>query len=374
MKDDDDAAQEECWDLPSDFNLYAKHEVKRVYYPSKKACNKEDDNDDGIDNDNAGTNGHTNTTSSFFLIECIEPDSPLDINNTTQSDSTQYDATGHCVWAGAFLLIQCIHELLEKKYYIKQLFNNNNNNIGKNKNNKRMIEFGCGTGIGGLAFFMMMHKRDDDNDDKDDTYSNSNSNNNSNSENNVVPSSVYFTDNDPDALRVCERNCKLNNLSESSYTIGELTWGEEDADADADADAEYATTTDQFDIALATDVLYDVDLIHPLFTSVSKCLVRPSSSSSSSDGSEEGGGGIFILSHIPRACYNEGNPPEAVEDLEKYIIDEAVKYGLHLVDIVRPPKKKKEDGDASFRRAEISDWTPVANSFVGGGILIFRRA
>jgi len=281
---DNDTAQEECWDLPADFDLYAKHEVKHVYYPSKKACNDSDNNDDN--SNNADTNGHTNTTpSSFFLIECIEPDSPLDINNTTQSDSTQYDATGHCVWAGAFLLIQCIHELLEKKYFIKQLFNNNNNNnnnnnIGKN-NNKRMIEFGCGTGIGGLAF-LMLHKRDDDyDDDNDDDTDDANStlnSNNSNSENNVVPSSVYFTDNDPDALKVCERNCKLNNLPESSYTIGELTWGEKDA--------EYATaTTDQFDIALATDVLYDIDLIHPLFTSVSECLVRPSSASSSSSSS-----------------------------------------------------------------------------------------
>ena len=66
-----------------------------------------------------------------------------------------------------------------------------------------------------------------------------------------------------------------------------------------------ADQRDVFDIALATDVLYDVDLIEPLFTTVSRCI--PSK-------------GIFILSHIPRACYNEGNPPEAVEDLEIYII------------------------------------------------------
>ena len=102
---------------------------------------------------------------------------------------------------------------------------------------------------------------------------------------------------------------------------------------------------------MATDVLYDVDLIKPLFTTVSKCI--PS-------------GGIFILSHIPRACYNEGNPPEAVEDLEQYIIDQAVKYDLHLEIIIRPPK------DDDFT-PEILDWCP-ASAFVGGGILVFRRS
>ena len=43
---------------------------------------------------------------------------------------------------------------------------------------------------------------------------------------------------------------------------------------------------------------------------------------------------IFILSHVPRACYNDNNPPEAVENLEKYIIDQArEKYGLYLKDV-----------------------------------------
>lgn len=283
--DDNDQAsidaeeEEECWDLPADFNLYAKHEVGQVYYP-------------------APNNGYDdNVARQSFRIECIEPDTPLDINNKSIS-SSQYDATGHCVWAGAFLLIQCIHEL--KKYDIV---------------NKRMIELGCGTGIGGLAMMLV--------------------NNTS-----IAPSNMCFTDNDPDALKVCERNCKLNNLPDASYSIKELTWGEDHSDQ------KYL-----FDVALATDVLYDVDLIEPLFTTVSRCI--PSE-------------GIFILSHIPRACYNEGNPPEAVEDLEKYIIDQAVIYNLHLEAIIRPPK---EDDFTP----EMVDWCPVT-SFLGGGILVFRRS
>lgn len=269
-----EAVVEECWDLDDDFDLYARPEIRTVHFPSG---------------------------SQSFQIECVEPNSPLDINNKSQS-SSQYDATGHCVWAGAFLLIQCIHEL---------------ENVVDTKN-RTIIEFGCGTGIGGLA--MMLH------------------------ETSKGPSNICFTDNDPAALKVCERNCKLNNLHDTSYTTRELTWGEE-------ADTHQKKNDALNDIALATDVLYDVDLIKPLFTTVSKCI--PS-------------GGIFILSHIPRACYNEGNPPEAVEDLEQYIIDQAVKYDLHLEIIIRPPK------DDDFT-PEILDWCP-ASAFVGGGILVFRRS
>ena len=65
-------------------------------------------------------------------------------------------------------------------------------------------------------------------------------------------------------------------------------------------------------------------------------------------------------------CLVEGNPPEAVEDLEQYIIDQAQQYHLLLEEIIRPPK----EDDIS---KEILDWCP-ATAFSGGGILIFQRS
>jgi hypothetical protein len=59
-----------------------------------------------------------------------------------------------------------------------------------------------------------------------------------------------------------------------------------------------------------------------------------------------------------------GNPPEALDDLEKYIIDHAENYNLHLEEIIRPPN------DDSCRK--ILDWCKQT-SFEGGGILIFRK-
>jgi hypothetical protein len=234
----DDEAKEECWNLPADFSLYTKHEIKQVYFPRRK-CDGDDDDDDDDSSSNV-------RQSSCFRIECINPNSPLDISNNGTSSSL-YDATGHCVWAGAFLLIQCVYELL--------------NILREDIGGKRMIEFGCGTGIGGIVI-LLANEVDDTNNAP------------------IIPSHVTFTDNDPSALRICDRNCKLNSISESSYSVSELTWGDE-----VDTDSAL------FDVGLATDALYDEKMIIPLFKTVSRCVIP---------------GGVFILSHIPRACFEEG--------------------------------------------------------------------
>jgi len=141
-------------------------------------------------------------------------------------------------------------------------------------------------------------------------------------------------------LGVCERNCQLNGLIEGeSYTIQELTWGSGD-----NCYSDHLRNG-SFDVVLATDVLYDVDLIHPLFSTVSRLLSTENKNENRGESCQGGcddhvdnfkNSGIFILSHIPRACYNDNNPPEAVENLEKYIVDQArEKYGLYLKDVIR---------------------------------------
>ena len=170
--------QEEKWELPDDFNLFASHEIRKVVYPKDV---------------------YESAEEHFFKIECIEPDSPLDILNKDTS-ALDYDATGHCVWVGAFLLICSIKKLYDKNYEFE---------------NKTLIEFGAGTGIAGLSIFLAKQK----------------------------PSEICFTDYDPAALSLCERSCRLNDLKEDSYSTRQITWGEE---------IESGSRT--YDIALATDV------------------------------------------------------------------------------------------------------------------------
>ena len=53
-----------------------------------------------------------------------------------------------------------------------------------------------------------------------------------------------------------------------------------------DDDADEKEINMMFDLALATDVLYEIDLCGPLFTTVSQRIPV---------------GAIFVLSHVPRA-------------------------------------------------------------------------
>ena len=72
-----------------------------------------------------------------------------------------------------------------------------------------------------------------------------------------------------------------------------------------------------------------------------------------------------IIIIVSREFFNEGNPPEAIDDLENYIIDHAANYNLQLKEIIRPPN--------TDYYTEILDWCKEP-SFEGGGILVFRRS
>lgn len=72
-------------------------------------------------------------------------------------------------------------------------------------------------------------------------------------------------------------------------------------------------------------------------------------------------------------CYRSSklctdSPPEAVENLEKYIIDMAAKFDLDMEEILRSSLTSEENGTtlASIDSRQIP-------SFSGGGIFIFRK-
>lgn len=224
---DDESEEIDDWGLECNFHLFAQHQPQTVY------LNKEHES---------------------FQILCVESLTPIDMSNL---GSGIHDATGHCVWTGAFLLIACLDRL--QNYF----------------QNKTVLELGSGTGIGGIAVLQA-----------------------------AQPKRVLFTDSDPQALDLCQRNCLLNKCDK--YDIQELTWGEQTND--------FAST--RLDTVLATDVLYDIGLLPALFTSAQEH------------------GNVFVLSHVPRACYNTNHPP--VENLDAYIVQHAQQYGFYLQSMVRP--------------------------------------
>ena len=299
---------EEVWDLPSSFDLYSTPEVHTI-----SICTTTTDD---------STIKHNDYYSCAIDIECIEPTTPLDISNTFLS-SKEYDGSGHCVWTGAFLLIQCMDEILNR------ILPQNDHSSYQNKK-LNMIELGCGTGIGGLALMIAVKTKAH------------------------LPMHVCFTDADPAVLNLCQRNCQLNKLSKNMYSIQELTWGQEYLMEVSSTASTKSNTNDSFDIVLATDVLYDIDMLHPLLTTATQLLSNNPH-------------GIFILSHIPRACYNDNNPPEAMENLEQYILDQARDhYGLSLSHTIRPP------GTSEKLSSQVLEFCSK-ESFDGSAIFLFQK-
>ncbi len=388
----DNEVLEEAWNLPSDFDLFTKYQIRKVCLPTKERKIVSSPLPTSATNDNE--------VYPYLDIECIEPTSPLDILNKASS-LEQYDATGHCVWTGAFLLISCMNQItdvIETHCYGRsenqRTINTEKNSaaLAKHTNNQQqrqvqqkmqMIELGCGTGIGGLSIIVSSIIN------SNSTVMNTTTTYHDRHDQNIAlqPMKCCFTDEDPAVLKVCKRNCELNGLVEGeSYSTQELTWGDKD-------NKFIHQQKGTFDIILATDVLYDIDLLPPLFETASLLLrqrggrengmnnenVHVQDGSDSNKHCHESNDGIFILSHVPRACFNDNNPPEAIENLEQYIIDHArVNYGLELMELIKPTSSpltavneeevtvKEKCGDSTF------DYN--ADSFVGSAILIFRRS
>jgi ribosomal protein L11 methylase PrmA len=197
-----ESAQEDDWNLPLDFHMFAQHESHSIYLNSARD----------------------------FQIECVEALTPLDMMNLSAGI---HDATGHCVWMGAFLLIAAI-----ENDRLKEVFRR-----------ARVIELGCGTGIGGIALLLAGESS--------------------------APSFLSFTDADPNALALCRRNCE-SNLDKHQYQVEAVAWG---------APFPPSVSPNSFDVVVGADLLYDIGVLSILFTTAKTCLMD---------------GGRFVLVHVPR--------------------------------------------------------------------------
>jgi SAM-dependent methyltransferase len=183
------AIEEDDWGLPFDFNLFARHQRHQI------AINE----------------------SEIVEIECVEGLTPLDMMDL---GAGVHDATGHCVWTGAFFLIDCLGRL---QGYFHQ---------------KRVIELGSGTGIAGIALLRLPQS---------------------------APSFLCFTDADTNALELCRRNCQLNFRKEQSYAYSteELSWGRP---------LPPSVLAASFDTCLGTDIFYDFAILPTILQTASTCL------------------------------------------------------------------------------------------------------
>lgn len=236
---------------------------------------------------------------------------PLDMTySDTNTVNEFYDGTGSLVWLAS---IAFCHLVAQEKIPILY------NSLRQQKEEQlRICELGCGCGLAGIALLLS-------------------------SSSTTHNSMVVFTDNDSDALDLCLSNCELNDLSTNRYQHHLLSWGESSKREKGEESLREAS----FHIILATDVVYDISMIHPLLQTASRLLKV---------------GGHILLSHVPRFCLprdeNDTKKTNPQHDLEKHILEQMNLVGLQLVEMIRPhqvlssPEKSSDDFQVSLERLQ----------------------
>ena len=265
-----------------------------------------------------------------FELECVSSLSLLDMVNLSHGS---HDATGHSVWMGAFLFIEALASdvtfagLATQKVSLRSLFHS-----------KRVLELGCGTGIGALSLLL-----------SPDSWKSK-------------PSHVSFSDNDDEVLDLCHKNCKRYwppdsppSLQEPLYSTFTLNWGDA---------APSDTGGNLYDTVLATDVLYDMACLRPLLSTSSQSIPE---------------NGFFVLAHVPRSCLpdtvSDTHKPKVETDyhaiLENHLVETAGELGLQTSVIIRPER---------IRNATRSDSAIPLNSTsllemeeAGAAIFVFQK-
>ena len=273
----------------------------------------------------------------------MENHEQVDNNQPVERDDEFYDGTGHLVWLASISFGQL---LTISDSPLRQYFDH-----------KYVCELGSGTGAAGVTTLLVCN-----------------------------PSHVVFTDNDQDALDLCQTNCRLN-LPSHTYTgtCGDddppirpanhsfelFAWGQElkprameecgrsEGETTANAARSTRMISESFDTVLATDVVYDIKMVPPLLQSASR-LLKPRT-------------GILVLSHVPRFCLPRqhravgagGEEDDIISatttssnnehtrnsdphlNLEDFIQCQAQAVGFEVVDTIRPSELFRERRSSS---------------------------
>lgn len=311
---DEEKEEEEFWPTPS---LLTGHKIHTIRF---------------------GTGDEKNESKVLrYKSMSSEELTPLDMTygNSNSDDPFRddefYDGTGNLMWMAAVcfghLLFQEIEPL--RSYLIHGSPPKEGTKLPKSNCQRRFCELGCGTGGAGISLLLSTLE---------------NANNNS-----ATDCHVVFTDNDAESLELCASNCELNDIDPETYSQRLLGWGSEHLEKAQQQEGENGgLEPNSFDVVFATDVIYDLKMIAPLFETVDFLLKQKK--------------GHVILSHVPRFCIPKDNedpvnnheddtkldeddsPGEAFLELEHFIRSQASKVGLVLVETIRPHQVLSEEG------------------------------
>ncbi|KAG7364697.1 lysine methyltransferase [Nitzschia inconspicua] len=205
-------------------------------------------------------------------IASVSSLSPMDMVNLSWGT---HDATGHRIWLGATLLVQALPILTT---YLAS---------------RRILELGAGTGLAGIAVAKTVEIQE-----------------------------LILTDASLSALELCRNNCENNQVGEH-VQVKKLCWGDTPDDASG---------MKKFDTVMAADILYDLNMLQPIFQTACRSLKMD---------------GIMILSHVPRAAVSIEDAPKG-KSIEDIILDQAAHFGFDLKSILHPtdiPSMDEEEQD-----------------------------
>ena len=285
---------------------------------------------------------------------------PLDMtygnSKNSQANDEFYDGTGNLMWMAAICFGHLVFQEVEplRSYLLHgSATPNEERNKPKKLQRRQFCELGCGTGGAGISLLL------------------SASENVTNSDSSAVKPGNYhvvFTDNDSESLELCASNCQLNGLSQECYSQQLLGWGSEHLER---AQRDNGLKPNTFDVVFATDVIYDLKMIAPLFETVDFLLKKKKKALHWTEETNiiNTKGGHLVLSHVPRFCIpkdatypeadqdssrshghytrdhqDEDSPTEAFLELEHFIQSEASKVGLNLTKTIRPHQVLSEEG------------------------------
>ena len=373
-------------------------------------------------------------------------------------DNDYYDGTGGMLWMAATcwcimisLQVPSLMQYLQRRRpsSVSSMLSKgecHHQDIHQHHLHHRVCELGCGTGAAGIALLKFCSGRTRSRGRQRGTNLNNAKTETDNDADDTLTTNVHhyhhddyhvvFTDSDKESLDWCQRNCELNNIDPNKYCQIILTWGlpgiqrlqqqqqhpgkneptslKSKDEKDDSTNNTYNNTNDyeeeeekenliiphSFDTIIATDVIYDLTMILPLFQTAELLLVNNNNTSEQKkchghedsgknedqhdddkkkedhkdnlddDGSVEGkyddrGGNYVILTHVPRFCLpqeeekngnnrndtddddndnNDDNEKETTNylELEQHIIKIAATVGFTLKDMLRVDETLKE--------------------------------
>jgi len=239
--------------------------------------------------------------------EKVDHAAPEDKEENREVQDDFYDGTGTMVWlaarALAWSLDQDIHHLDSEVLRLNKISVEEGSTTTGRRSRRRMVcELGCGTGMSGLAALVLANSREKEMDQSSSSSSFS-------CADSVRRHCLVFTDNDQESLDNCQMNCEMNHLPMDSYRHHNLCWGIKET-----YPMEMIGKTD---IIIASDVLYDMKMVLPLFETASTLLVGTTNrhddrkTREGDDNDDDYGNddydydndaGMMILSHVPRFC------------------------------------------------------------------------